>query len=79
MDGTAIDLGAPRVFLSYAHADQPSVEPLYQELARAGMEPWMDVHDLEPGSIFKKEIVRNIRDAPSLSPAFRISPSADVG
>lgn len=52
-----------RMFLSYAHEDKTRVEGVYQELAKAGFEPWMDVKDLLPGQQWKRETTNALRDS----------------
>ncbi|MFL6464325.1 MAG: toll/interleukin-1 receptor domain-containing protein [Bryobacteraceae bacterium] len=45
-----------RVFLSYAKEDQATVKKLYDELQKAGFEPWMDVAKLMPGQDWPRAI-----------------------
>ncbi len=37
------------VFISYAREDFTHAERLYNELKKAGFEPWLDKHNLIPG------------------------------
>jgi hypothetical protein len=46
----------PRVFLAYAVEDRAAVEALYEDLARAGLAPWMDCRKLLPGQDWRKAI-----------------------
>jgi hypothetical protein len=52
-----------RVFLSYARADQERIERLYQNLLAAGFQPWMDVHDIQPGEEWTVAIKRGVKFA----------------
>jgi tubulin-like protein/TIR domain-containing protein len=38
-----------RIFLNYARVDKEAVEALYQRLSDAGLFPWMDTKDIQPG------------------------------
>ncbi len=49
-----------RVFLSYAKEDQATVKKLYDELQKAGFEPWMDVAKLVPGQNWPRAIQQAI-------------------
>jgi hypothetical protein len=49
-----------RVFLSYAKEDQATVKKLYDELQKAGFEPWMDVAKLMPGQDWPRAIQQAI-------------------
>lgn len=40
---------APRVFIAYALEDSEAVDNLYEALQAAGMQPWMDRRNLQPG------------------------------
>lgn len=40
---------SPRVFLAYATEDADTADLLYDRLAEAGFQPWMDRRDLEAG------------------------------
>jgi len=37
-----VKVAKPTIFISYAHADKPKVQEIYEELKRKGFEPWMD-------------------------------------
>jgi hypothetical protein len=49
-----------RVFLSYAKEDRATVKKLYDELQKAGFEPWMDVAKLMPGQDWPRVIQQAI-------------------
>jgi TIR domain len=49
-----------RVFLAYAQEDRALVKKLYDELQRAGLEPWMDIEKLVPGQNWPRAIQRAI-------------------
>jgi flagellin-specific chaperone FliS len=53
----------PQVFLCYAREDVKKVEDLYQELARAGIKPWMDIYDILPGEKWENRIQQAIRES----------------
>lgn len=48
-------------FISYASADREKVESMVDGLAAAGINIWMDRHDLRAGSHWAAEIVQSIR------------------
>ena len=50
-----------RIFLSYAHKDQDSVNKIYDKLVDAGHSPWMDSRDIIGGEDFKRAIEMSIR------------------
>ncbi|MGA8029311.1 MAG: toll/interleukin-1 receptor domain-containing protein [Bryobacteraceae bacterium] len=52
--------GRVRIFLAYADEDQADVKKLYQELHKAGFEPWMDREKLLPGQNWPRAIERAI-------------------
>lgn len=54
---------SPQIFLSYARADAPQVEQLYQRLRQAGFQPWLDQHDILPGEQWQRSIERAIRQS----------------
>ena len=51
----------PQVFLSYAREDRSKAEQIYDRLAAQGFKPWMDVRDLQPGSLWRESIEEAIR------------------
>src|SRR6266481_3657169 len=53
----------PRIFLSYAREDRPSVEQIYVRLRAEGFDPWMDIHDIQPGEKWSSVIGKAIREA----------------
>ncbi len=54
--GDVIEMPQPRIYLSYSHPDREKVWRLYQQLAAAGMRPWMDVEDILPGEEWEKRL-----------------------
>jgi hypothetical protein len=56
-------LHAPRVFISYSHADKPSVLNLYHQLKVAEVKLWLDQFELSPGVLFQQEIERALRSS----------------
>jgi len=53
-------------FMSYASADRARVEPIVQALADAGLNVWMDRHDIHAGTNWAAEIVQSIRGCSAL-------------
>lgn len=53
----------PQVFLSYAREDRSKAEQIYDHLAAQGFKPWIDVRDLQPGSMWRESIEEAIRDS----------------
>lgn len=49
---------SPTTFISYARADEAFARRLYNDLAAAGVEPWLDRYDIPPGAIWDAEIQR---------------------
>ena len=49
-----------RVFLAYAEEDRATVKKLYDELQKAGFEPWMDIAKLMPGQNWPRAIQQAI-------------------
>jgi len=49
-----------RVFLAYAKEDRAAVKQLYDDLQKAGFEPWMDVAKLMPGQNWPRAIQQAI-------------------
>ena len=52
-----------RVFIAYVKEDQAAAERLYDEMAAAGFEPWMDVRQLLPGQNWPRAIESSIETA----------------
>jgi hypothetical protein len=52
--------GRARVFLAYAKEDRVEVRRLYDQLQKAGFEPWMDQEKLVPGQNWPRAIERAI-------------------
>ena len=50
-------------FLSYASEDLDRVLPIYQEVSRMGVRPWMDKKDLVGGEDWERAIERTLRRA----------------
>ncbi len=55
-----------RVFISYGREDLETARRLYQDLADAGLVPWMDDADLMPGQNWRATITRTIRESGSV-------------
>ena len=53
----------PKVFLAYVTEDAPTVERLYDGLARSGFSPWMDTRKLLPGQNWPRAIELAIESA----------------
>ncbi len=53
-------------FMSYASADRERVEPIIDLLAQAGINVWMDRHDIRGGTNWAAEIVQSIRGCSAL-------------
>lgn len=53
-----------RIFISYAHIDpdQQMASKIYYDLTQAGLSPWMDDVDLEPGEDWARRIALEIRE-----------------
>jgi len=47
-----------RVFLSYAKEGSEQAKKIYNELAKAGLNPWMDIMDIFPGEEYGKSITQ---------------------
>jgi hypothetical protein len=52
----------PKVFLSYAREDEDQARRLFEDLKRAGLNPWFDKDSLLPGQRWKTAIKTAIRD-----------------
>jgi len=52
-----------RIFLSYERSDQPTVSRLYDQLTDAGLLPWMDDRNAEPGSDWMMHILQVIKQS----------------
>ncbi len=44
-----------RVFISYAREDIEEAKRIYSNLKEAGVKPWMDEFDIDPGQTWKSE------------------------
>lgn len=51
------------LFVSYAHADSPSVTPVVEAVKHEGREVWMDKEGIQAGNSWAGEIVRAIKGA----------------
>ncbi len=51
------------LFISYAHADNATVEPVVRAVKSAGREVWMDKGGIQPGENWAGEIVRGIKSS----------------
>jgi formylglycine-generating enzyme required for sulfatase activity len=49
-------------FLSHGREDKAAVIKLYDELAGAGVKPWLDVKDLVPGQKWRPKTIRAVRE-----------------
>jgi hypothetical protein len=52
---------AAMLFISYAHADNASVQPVVEVVRGAGREVWIDKGGIEPGENWAGEILRGIK------------------
>jgi hypothetical protein len=52
-----------RIFFNYAREDREQVESIYNSLASAGLNPWMDIKDINPGEQWVLSVERAIREA----------------
>lgn len=52
---------APKVFIAYAHEDQDKALKLYEDLERAGCEPWIDKKKLLPGKRWRLALRKAIK------------------
>lgn len=59
----AAEAGEPLVFISYARADQPSVDPLAKAVKASGHPIWIDTDEINAGTSWAGEIVRAIKSA----------------
>jgi len=50
----------PKIFIAYVQEDYLAAERLYQDLLRAGFDPWLDKHKLLPGQNWPRAIERAI-------------------
>lgn len=53
-------------FISYSSGDRERVEPIVEALATAGINVWMDRHDIRGGSNWAAQIVQSIRGCSAL-------------
>jgi hypothetical protein len=60
----------PRVFLAYVLEDQPVAGKLFDALAEAGFNPWMDQRKLLPGQNWPRAIERAIENSDFFVPCF---------
>jgi TIR domain len=59
-----------QVFISYAREDYGIAERLYNDLKRAGLDPWLDKKKILGGQHWKKEIREAIRNSAYFIPLF---------
>jgi hypothetical protein len=52
-----------RVFVMYSHHDKAAAAHIAEILRNAGFDPWIDVEQLLPGQVWRKEIDRAIGDS----------------
>jgi hypothetical protein len=50
-----------KIFISYAKIDLPAARQIYEDLLKAGLDPWLDEKDLLPGQNWQDEIKKAIR------------------
>ena len=62
-DNEACVRSGRKIFLCHAKEDAWRVRQIYERLKRRGHSPWMDVHSLLPGSKWREEIRRAIRES----------------
>ena len=60
---TAPGPGAPKVFVSYARENQAFVDQMYVALQSAGLNPWVDRHQLEAGDSWDAIVRQRIEEA----------------
>jgi hypothetical protein len=48
--------GRPLIFLNYAREDELIVARIYEKLRAAGLRPWMDARDIQPGEEWRRAI-----------------------
>ena len=53
----------PRFFVSYARSDSERLRATLDVLEKAGAHFWLDIDQIEPGTDWRAEIARGIRDA----------------
>jgi hypothetical protein len=63
-------LGQPQVFLAYVVEDADKVETIYEDLAAAGFNPWMDRRKLMPGQNWPRAIENAIETSDFFLPCF---------
>ncbi len=59
-------LHAPKVFISYAHADKAAVLDLYGELKQGRVKLWLDQFELSPGVVLQTEIESALRTSDAM-------------
>lgn len=59
----AMEAAEPLVFISYARADQPTVDPLAKAVKESGHPIWIDTDEINAGTSWAGEIVRAIKSA----------------
>jgi hypothetical protein len=57
---------APRLFISYSHADKKFVSDLYDQLRAAKVDLWLDQHELLPGMEITASVEGGLRDCDGL-------------
>lgn len=53
----------PKIFIIYAREDSAKAKELHERLLRSGYQPWLDAFNLKPGSNWKQEIKREIKQS----------------
>jgi hypothetical protein len=63
-----------RVFVSYSRADLEFVKSLANQLKNAGIDVWLDVHDIQPGKTWDLEVEKALNECRSI--VFIASPTS---
>lgn len=51
-----VDRSLPKVFIAYVHEDGDAAEQIFNELAAAGFDPWLDRRKLMPGQNWPRSV-----------------------
>jgi len=55
-----------KIFLSYAHVDQPFASKIKESLREVGFSVWQDVDDLRSGEDWQYQIEKYIKESPAI-------------
>lgn len=58
--------GEQNIFISYSRDDRPFVERLSGDLRRFGLETWVDIENIKPGSRWDEELDRALQESNAL-------------